>query len=383
MTKKELHDLVKFLRPTSKFVLVTDSSEFVIEDNQTPYFFVSLYDEEIAAEFVEAKEFTAIFHNTYLSSFAYNVHLSWLYCNKYLADDSQINEKLNILIHYNFKKFFAEQLFHVENNVYSRTVLLESLLFEQQTMLAVFKKENEDQEFKLAAKSSQELMSSLISLHEYGHLAFGNHPSLWTELMERETWLVEYDNFLSDQGLNEQFLEEIKCDAFAFINVIRENDIESNLGYKCNSIILGYSLYAVFYSISMTAKASINEPKAYLEKVDFSNLDSNYREFAFIKVIDTRFIKRAKYMLQAIKYFGEFESVQVLTEYKPFQLPENILDSLVSLIDSIINPDIITTSNQNALAHLCAEAFYDHPEGIEYLYKRSKIFKSGRNDLKM
>lgn len=121
--------LLRKLRPTAKFLKGSHSADFIDAGAQLEngFYFVSLYDEKIDANVVRTKRGIVIINNTYLASFAYNVFL----CCLYHPGLPWAAPATTALLKHNFKKFFAEQLLYFRNNIFSRAVLLETLLFEQ------------------------------------------------------------------------------------------------------------------------------------------------------------------------------------------------------------------------------------------------------------
>ena len=93
MEKNLIKKIIQTTRPTAKFVNVTHSDDFsgklpFLKDG---YYYVGLYDEKIDSTFntitQHGKSYHCVINNTYLSSFAYNLLISYILSN---------NEKLNL-----------------------------------------------------------------------------------------------------------------------------------------------------------------------------------------------------------------------------------------------------------------------------------------------
>ena len=82
MSNKEILEYVKLIRPRAKFVKVIHADDMFkdIEGNDIiKYHYVNLYDENISANAIYLDKEPIILHNTYISSFAYNLNVSYLY----------------------------------------------------------------------------------------------------------------------------------------------------------------------------------------------------------------------------------------------------------------------------------------------------------------
>lgn len=93
--------------------------------------------------------------------------LCYLYHFKNAADSPGVIE----LFRHNFKKFFAEQLFYFHNSIFSRSILLETLLYEQKIIVPVFEAKNHDEELEKNATAGSQIMSNLGMFHEFGHFS--------------------------------------------------------------------------------------------------------------------------------------------------------------------------------------------------------------------
>jgi hypothetical protein len=172
MTLERIKSRVQIVRPRARFVAVTHSSEFIDKGANLGdgFYYVNLYDEQIDSNLLiptTGKDKLILIHNSYLSSFAYNLLLCWFHCLR-LGDqkDSQLN--LSRLLKHNFKKYFAEQLLSANNNAFSRALFLETLLYEQAWMIPVFEAKATNSNLSRDADLGAQLMSLACRLTNSG-----------------------------------------------------------------------------------------------------------------------------------------------------------------------------------------------------------------------
>jgi hypothetical protein len=132
-----------------------------------------------------------LIHNTYLSSFAYNIFLSWIYKKQDSPAAIPADFETVRLLKHNFKKFFAEQLLSAHNNIFSRAVFLETLLYEQKLMVPLFKATELNDRLQKKADFSANLMSSIVSFHELGHFFLNKSSKVWDELINENSTTLE------------------------------------------------------------------------------------------------------------------------------------------------------------------------------------------------
>lgn len=379
MDKSRVERIIKSTRPSAKFVSITHSTEFTEAAGilGEGYFYVNLYDERIDSVLNRIDNGPIyLIHNTYLSSFAYNLYLSLIYENQSKEKQNSPSIQESSLLKYNFKKFFAEQLFYFYNNIFSRAALLESLLYEQQIMIPVFKAVEDSKEMAEQADFSSTLMSSIISFHELGHFFLNNSSQVWNELIN------ENSKALGNLYTNTQnrypaiFVEEFKCDAISIYSCISQFESEASLKIILKTLVLGFSSFAVMYSLVKSAESTANEHRKIKDNVDFKSIEDNNRIYNFKIGRDLDFIERAMLAIELCKNIAKGNEIDLFDTNDKLTISETILEDLLNIIDSIMETDDINARNISMLA---AEAFHNHPEGIEYLYLRSKVFKSDRN----
>lgn len=375
MTNKEVTEIIKITRNRAKFVNVSHSDEFI--DEQAPalkkFFYVNLYDEFIDSNVLKIGRILILIQNTYLSSFAYNLGLCWLYSILESKDYSISN---NYLLKHNFKKFFAEQLYYFKNNIFSRAILLETLLFEQEIMVNVFEKRNQNAELDKKANFIANLFSSLLSNHELAHFYLDEQGKFWREFISNQNAIIQ-DFYATIKGKYPlRFEEEIKCDIISVISSVNQEEEERSFVLNC--IIWGFTCFSVMYSLMKSAKHTIKQQKGIDETVDFNSIESIKRNYDFFLGRDEDFIERAKNIISLCSLIAESENLLIFEKQREFPIPKSILDNLLDYIDVIMeNYDM----NSRKMSMLVAESLSKHEVGMEYLYLRSKTFISNRKRL--
>lgn len=370
MTTSEIKDFVSIQRPNAKFIKVVHSTEF-IKEVQYPqdkhYFLVSLYDEEIESNFLSMGE-RILVNNTYAGSFIYNLGLCY-----YFFDKQESQNLLQELLNYNLKKFYAEQMYHFKNCIFSRAILLETLLYEQHKMNVVFndlvyRKENSD-----VVKIFQGLGNSIFSIHEMGHLFFNNDDYYWNNEVSQEYRDIFNDLIKKRKELNDKDLKEIQCDFLGLISCLKE--------YKSTDVInvLIFSYYAmgILYSLRFSAKTTIEHvSKNYPEEhVNFKRLDTVGYNFECKIIPDINMIKRSMIMVEACEVISKIKNLKLYMDNSLFPISQNIFSQLTSAVDEMMN---IEETYKRSISLLVAEAFHNHDEGMDFLYLQSKKFSSER-----
>lgn len=375
---KRIERIIRNTRSSAKFVSISHSSNFTepMEIFGDGYFYVSLYDEQIDSVLNVTKDNVVyMIHNTYLPSFAYNLFLARLYQLKSSPDKSLANEKTKSLLKHNFKKFFAEQLLHFHNNIFSRAVFLETLLYEQQMMIPIFKATENDTELANKAGLSANLMSSIVSFHELGHFFLNKSSQSWDEMTGKfPATLGKLYSQIKDE-YPPMFLEEFKCDAMSVFSCLSQYKEEESRQFLLKSLIFGFCSFAVMMSLVKSANATAEKHKTIADEVVFRSIEKSHRDYEYIIETDKEFEKRAELMIHLCKIIAEEDGCDLFAADEILPLPETILSDLLSVIDSIMDTD---DENARAMSNLIAESLHDHPDGIEYLYLKSKVFQSKR-----
>lgn len=371
--------LIKLTRPHAKYIAVTHSSVFTEKeaDLGDGYFHVGLDDENINSNLIHHKNHGLIMiHNYYLSSFSYNLILCWLIHGKSFSNKTD-DLILTGLLKYNLKKFFAEQLLLFNNNVFSRAIFLETLLYEQFQMIPVIAEKSENPKLNKTAESGANLALSILSMHELGHFKFRT-PLLWEQLLELKSDLLQALNKKVTEKYSTEFIEEFRCDVFAVICCFDQFKAEMGETYCLRAIVFAYATYAVMSSLTKSAQKTGHEQKSVVESIDFNSVDQKHEIFTYAMGPDIDFTERVQLVIELCQNIANIEKIDLFGNDGEFPLPDKILDYLMHYLDIVMeNTDL----NARNLARLVAESYHGNKEGFEYLKLRSKKtrFGDGRN----
>lgn len=390
MTEEDARRYIVTGYPSAKFNAYTHTNEFMdLEANiGKGFYYVSLYDELFESTLIDTAKGVLLASNTYEASHAYNVVLAWIHA---FRKKGVFGEGTDPLIKYNLKKFYAEQLYHHYDNVFSRAVLLETLLYEQHLMKPVFEETEQNDDWKDTADQVAGMMSSLVLFHELGHYYLNHLPDVWKDLSKQHEQLL--NPFL--QAVEEQyapviakglfvpaFMEEVKCDILSLYSCLMQHQQDKEaMVFALRSAVIGFALMALFYSVKLSAKMTTEEHQKEPDDVEFNSIETSTREYAYIleDVMDNTsasMLERARLMASLCASIAREEGVQLYGVDGKLPLHADILDYLFSYTKSVMEPNNI---NERNMARLIAEGFHNHPEGMRYLYLKSKVFKSRRS----
>lgn len=366
---------IQTLRPHAKFIAASHSSEFIDAGAQLGegFYTANLYDEQIDANMITTKYGRVMIQNTYIASFAYNLFLCWL-----SAASSETPELLRKLLAHNFKKFFAEQIYRQKNCVASRALLLETLLFEQTMMVPVFAEKTADEKLAKDADTAASLMSLSLSMHELGHFYEATKPSQWAEVLQAEPAAVEslYSQIAGRH--RKELITEFQCDVYATLGCLRQYESYAGAAFALRAIVFAFAAYAAMYSATATAKATAELWKAEPEeKVDLLNIESHHSDYSAKWEIDREFLQRANWVAQVCEQMASMRGLELYGENGPFPLPKTIVTDLMDYVGTVFD---CADDNARKMSNLVAQALYGHDAGMEYLYLRSKVFTTRREE---
>ena len=356
-------------RPRAKFVAVGD----VVETGDPVmggFRYVSLYDERIDANVVEARDGILLIQNTYLPSFAYNLLLCWIYCDRASASDAERRR----LIAHNFKKFYAEQLLHAYDGIFARAVFLETLLYEQVCMVPVFAERERDPELHQLARFASELMASAVSRHELGHFILKRGPGAWDEALQWRGGAVRSLYEEVRERWPPALVVEFQCDVLSVIASLTtdgEQEEEGRRTMVLRGLVFAYAAFAVLFSLEKSARATAAEHRGAHEEVDFRSIRKLHRTFDFAVGIDEEMAERARYVERLCRAVCEQAGGDLYASTGPLRLSPDLLNHLLGYVDSMMDS---ADRNAREMSLLVAEALHGHPRGTEYLYLRSKTF---------
>jgi hypothetical protein len=377
-TESSVLRIVRAKRPRAKFTTYSHSSKFIDPTAQLGegFHYVNLYDEQIDSNLLISKTSGLIMvRNTYLSSFAYNLFLCWLYGCEQAEGKTQV---LPTLLAHNFKKFFAEQLYCARNDIGSRALLLETLLYEQVCMVPVFAAKAQEPALSSRADIAANLMSSVVSFHELGHFYLREQGNCWDDILIQNPDTVRplFSRVCSTYPAG--FVEEFKCDAIAVISGFQQYLELAKPEFVLKVLVFAFAAFAVLFSLSRSAKVTAEarqwEPE---ELIDFRSLEKVHREHEIKLGVDRDFVERAKLVAELCQRISAQQDVTLYSAAGSFPLPQTILTDLLSYIDRVLD---CKDANAREMSNLLAEALCQHDEGMEYLYLRSKTFTTNREE---
>jgi len=375
MTEQYAQRIIGLTRPQAKFGGYAHTDDFLDLEAEIGkgFFYVSLYDEHINANLIETPSGIILLDNTYLSSFAYNLALAWRYEHQQGHLESG---KINPLIKHNFKKFFAEQLIHSYNNTFSRAVFLETLLYEQHLMIPVFEAAGNDPAWCGIGDGMATNMGNLVLFHELGHYYRKYKPEIYDEVIRQNAATVKPLLDFMDRTYNEAFKEEVRCDLLAlFSRLLLDGGGLAARTFFLRSAVLGFSAFAVLWSLQKSAAATAEAQRREPDRIILRSIEKSQQEYTFSIGRDTDMIERAGLMIFLCEAIAQSNDIRLYGEDGQMPLTENILNDLLAYIPAVMEME---DSNQRAMARLMAEALHQHPEGLDYLYLHSKVFKSSR-----
>lgn len=351
---KQIERLVKLTRPQAKFVKAAYMDKVIGNDvTIDDYYLVCLYDAKIDSVFNKCSLGFYIINNTYLSSFAYNLYLGVM-----LYHGDNISTERKILCH-NLKKFYAEQMFCIYNCIFSRAILIETML-EEENMRTVFTKIKGDNSLTQQAKNVASIMNSLISFHELGHHIYQNTNG-WSLYVAKLSHNEQSFIYSVESKYPHLFFEEIKCDILAVNSCIENMQQGENLKDILNIIIFGYAAFSAMFSLVKSAKVTVNEIRQkYVESIDFNSIKTIHRDYPYTIGVDFDFKERTTIMIQYCQVIAENHKIILNDDMDDNLHPNRITNYLLSALDEI------------------SESLCGHFKGAEFLYLRSKTFMSNR-----
>ncbi len=114
--------------------------------------------------------------NSYLTSFVAD-------CSLVILSDLTENEK-EVLLRYNLKKFYAEQILNRAYVMIGRGLLLETLLYEEHLMVSLMNKRDNSTDLKRQYEEIVNIAGSILLFHEMAHMIQANVPDFQKTLFD-------------------------------------------------------------------------------------------------------------------------------------------------------------------------------------------------------
>jgi len=224
---------------------------------------------------------------------------------------------------------------------------------------------------------ASQLMSSVISFHEMGHFYLLYQPTAWDEIVsDFRVIQTFYPQAIVHQSPTQ--IEEIRCDIMSVVFCLSQYTQLCGRETCLRLIAFSYTAYAVMFSLTRSAEATVNAQRHILEQVDFSSIKRPDCGFEYVFNIDIEMLKRCQLMLEFCQALAHDEGFTLFSETGSLPLPPTILHDFMKYVDIIMDSD---DQNARGMALLVAESLHEHPAGIQYLYLNSKVFISNRTEL--
>ncbi len=376
MTRQEaVARCIERLRPNAKFTVITHSSEHFGDLLGDGFFTAHLYDEQIDANMITTKHGMVVIQNSYIASFAYNVFLCWLHHRRLRSSA----ESLDRLLAYNFKKFLAEQFYHYKNCIYSRTLLLETLLFQEHRMVHVFAAKDADSTLSADADAGANIMLSALLMHEVSHYFLDAKPELWPDLMRSEDDAITSCAARMQSTCRPAIWPELQCDALALKQCLVDHGQHAGVKFALRAFAFAYAAYAAMYTARATAEVTAwqlnTDPPDSVDFLDIAPMP--HAVWRYTLAVDGEFVERARLVLDLCGELASQHAFELFGDDDPFPLPATIVDDLLAYVPRAFAYEV---ENDRKMSQLVARALHDHPEGMEYLYLRSKTFRTERTE---
>ena len=375
MTELQARRAIGMFNPNSKFGGYSYIDEFLDLEARIGkgFYYVNLYDENIKASLIDAPQGVILVTNAYVSSTAYNIILAWLF--EFRRNNGAVSEA-SPLVKYNVKKFFGEQLIHQYNNVFSRAIFLETLLYEEQQMRPVFALMDADPAWKATAQSIAEVMGNLIMFHETGHYYFKYLPEMCNELVEHYGEVAKEFVDSVRREFNPGFSEEVFCDVFAILfRMIDDENDEAAITFTLRSAVMGYSIFALLWSLEKSVQKTADKQSKEPDVITLISFERSTQEYSYEPAAAEEMIERARLVTVLCEQLASVHGVNLYGQDGLLPLRQGTLLYFLNYVNHVIETD---QPEQRGMARLVAESLHGHLDGLQYLYLHSKVFNSPR-----
>ncbi|HSU82524.1 MAG TPA: hypothetical protein VLR69_08895 [Thermoanaerobaculia bacterium] len=377
MDDQKLLRIIRLLYPSARYTALAPiaAGQMEGEEAEQSFVYVSLYDHKIGSQTRPIGDKLVIINNTYLSSFAYNVGL----CHLVGAAKGMSAGELARLYRHNFKKFFAEQVIYARNVLIGRSLLIETILYEQDLMVSAFAgvvtSGLEEKARQIAA-----LASGTVSYHELMHYFEARDPQFDTR------YRTEVGNDFEDieaealrlggAGLRTEF----RCDLAATRVNLDQQTSFSRADLLRVQLFVFYvlaELVSLTKSAAATAAAAVEE-EAY---IDLSSAEPPQHAFVFQIGRDPDFDARVDAQEKILARIAQGEGLTLFGDGAGFPLTSGTRAILQEAQGSIGDIDDTpaqgltgTDKLRRGLAQILSESLKGCDQGVDFLLWRSKKF---------
>lgn len=238
-------------------------------------------------------------------------------------------------------------------------------------MVPVFEAKKQDTVLEARAQEGSRILSSLVMFHELGHFMLAEKPGLWPELLSVHVDTVAPLFHDCQQRYSEKFCIEFQCDVVAVISTLQEPNPIFDQTTVLRIIAFGFWAFALMSSLTKSARATAEGQREIDDEVDFTSLEKKHRDYTYQLGRDLDFCARARLVTQLCRRQAEKEGLDLFGSQGVFCLSSDLETELFKYLDLIMEND---DKNAREMALLTAEAFHNHPDGMNFLYLRSKTF---------
>lgn len=349
-----------------------------------------LYCETIYSQFLIVNDLKVLLLNDYHFYFSYELILGWIYVSKQSKGALSLENEFEKITHYSFKRFFSEQLILEINSITSRTMFLESMLYEQQVTFPVMKQLKENSQFALIANNVYSISNSLIMLHEIGHNSFQETSKFWKKITQesfgpnKEIKFIDFWKNIKKM-YSKELISEISSDLYAVICIIKDVRFTNQFGisFAINCVLFSYFTQLIFSSLKETVSNIIdseeleNEFVSYLKKDNniFDRYKENYRDKfkSYIK-IDENMRQRVKVVTDFLELISKLYNIPIYEESVELPLPKATMNDLENKLYDVFEKKLVTDS-QHALAYMLAGAFGDNNTNMKFLFQNQRVLR--------
>lgn len=366
--------VIRKTRPRARFVACSHSEGFIDEQAglDEGFSYISLYDEKIDSNVIRTRTGLIVIDNSYLPSFAYNLAL----CSVYVNSTTQPEAHRTVLLKNNFKKFFAEQLLFKHNNSFSRAIFLETLLYEERSMRPVFTAAREIPALGETARLLSQIMSSLVVNHELGHIYLNKAGSQWASLYGDHLLIVSQIIQFATESYGDAFATELKCDLIALNSALHLHQQHKGMLFCLRAVAFGFGAFAVMTSLTKSAEHTAGLQKGFTESIDLKSIKKSHIEFNYDIIPFTDMIERARLVIRVCEDIATLNKYNLYGSNGEFSLQQDFFEELLEITAQVMETDDLAAREMSLLV---AQAFDQHPDGINYLYLRSKVYTSERD----
>jgi hypothetical protein len=352
-------------------------------ENETQSFIaIFLYEHDITEHFRPLGGYKFIITNGFLSSHAYNLALVWLQGQ---GDRGLRRARLR----HNFKKFYAETMLYARDVMLGRSLLLETLAYEQELMAPIFDAAKADPNLGERASTLASAMTGLAQHHELGHYFKGRSPA---EFASEESRLLDgcLEPIVAQlrKQYAERHVEEVICDGLAahvgILGADQKPSSDAELTARLRCTVFGLQVFFHLMNLRHSALATATEHPDDRVAIDLGSEIRPKDQPAYSTGHEPEVQLRAEAISQVLKAFAQQRNLPLYGDDGDFPLLPEAWEDLDHAFEHFGDEAPPGTPSHlgcdargRGIMRLVAEALAHHPGGTEHLLWRSKKFTRG------